>query len=73
MNNNSQSRIKMISEEELEKKFKDDLEKATALSLETLALEEFNKKRRGHNSFSSYESTSFRNNNGQYWKLSFPI
>lgn len=41
------------NETDIEKQFKEDLEKATALSLETLALEEFHRNKSLHSSGSS--------------------
>lgn len=47
------------NETDYDKQFKEDLEKATALSLETLALEEFHRNKSGHlSSATDISSTS---------------
>lgn len=45
-----------MTDDEIEKRFLADLEKATALSLETAALEQY--KQRRSNNYSAYESSS---------------
>lgn len=55
-------------EADLEKQFQSDLEKAAALSLETLALEQFKRSKihYSHSDLSANRSGGYKTNNGEY-------